>query len=254
MRFFWRMAAACACLATLAARVDGGELYRFTSTVDLVQGASSIPGLQFAAGQSVTGTFRYAPELGLLLGSGREYWAAFSELKVEIDLGSSVCRVVAPDWGEGFMGGRPLNHIYTYDNVPLAGGGWSDSFGLVHNNRNLGAPGVPSGPGDPAGLWGNFFPAYFVAEWRTETVAAQSALPTFLTDNVLPAGLNELFPRSANDHWSLRFDGLVGSGSAGQSFTLMGRMATLETVPEPGGAALACVAGAIAFAARRGFV
>lgn len=247
--------AAVALVAALASQAYGGQLYQFTSTVNVVLGPPSIPGNPFASGQSVVGTFRYSPELAVLPGgpSGgtADYRNAFSELKLAINLGSSFYRWSAPDLSTFPFPGVPLNYISVQDNIPIDGGGRSDTFVLAHSNF-IASPGQPMGALAPSAIVGQFYPANFSAFWNTDTLPGQSAFPSFITDFSLLARLNELFPRSASDNWSLRFDRLPGGGQPGpdQSFGLLGRMTTLQVIPEPCGGLLAVV-GVILMAALR---
>jgi hypothetical protein len=249
---------AVALVATLASQARGGQLYRFTSIVDVVlTHGVPIPTTPFVHGQSVVGTFRYSPELALLLGAPSggtaDYRSAFSELKLAIKLGVNLYRFTAPDASSMPAVGFPLNAVSIDDNVPIGDGGHSDGFRLTHHNL-LFAPGQPMGAVDPASKVGAFYPASFGAHWSTDTLPAQSALPSFITDFSLPAGLNELFPRSANDNWALRFDELPPLGASGmpRSFQVLGRMMTLQVIPEPCGAALVGVGVILMAAAQRG--
>jgi hypothetical protein len=241
--------------ATLnASPVHGGRLYRFTSTIEVL-GPLPVPAeMPFATGQSIVGAFRYSPELGTMpvppAGGHASFAGAFTELRLEINLGGGVYRLAAPDVvppGPPPFADTPLTGIGLWDDVL---GGTLDMFRLEHNNPQF--LGQPIGPVAPAAMLGAFFPSNFYAGWHNESPVGGPA-PDLVAGFTLPAGLNELFVRSDLAEWVLQFTerAAVGQTQIGRGFQIQGRLTSLEVIPEPTGLALACVAAAAIAAMRR---
>src|SRR5688572_27134033 len=103
-----------------------GRLYHFSSTVDLVLSSTSPDApsaIPFAMGQPVTGSFRYSPDVATLpnppADGSATYQGAFTELSLQIDLGSSIYHFRASDFATPGMPffGAPLNYVQVDDNI-----------------------------------------------------------------------------------------------------------------------------------------
>jgi len=239
-----------------------GRLYRFSSKViDVISPTS--PGapsaLPFARGQSVTGSFRYSPDAATLPNpptDGRAtYWGAFTEVLLQIDLGSSIYQFLASDFatpGVPFFG-RPLNYIGVDGNIPIdAGVAVADRFTLNHNNPYV--FNQPMGLVDPEAIVGAFYPSIFSMFWSSRSPVGEP-FPEFITDFSLPKKIEPLFDISDNDNWSLLFLELppVGSNTPGRQVIVVGRINSMESVPEPSSALLALFLTAALLSARHNF-